>query len=336
MSKKNDWISLGEAYKDVFKKVVIKEGVPEGEIGDAPLEDGGPTERGGFKESEIDVTKMSEKENKYNVKGYSYGNDNDPGLSEDEPEPTGPTFGQTPYSGIIGNEEDEEDKSKKKKTKRKKAKKFEAEEDKEDCENEEAEENLGETEKIARESLNNFMAKKSVFDRLYDKVMVNENFPEMEEIGDEDLDALGLDDVETDDELDEEITITIDRDTATKLHELLGAAIGDGDGDEVEGIDLEVGVDEVESEERFRFPAEDEEAAMKDGGGYSVDAGSTLKKEINYGKKNKVGKLRPATGLAQKDGGGYSQDAGSTLSQEVDYGKQNKVGNLKPGPLPGA
>ena len=119
MSKKNDWISLGEAYEDVFKKVVIKEGVPEGEIGDAPLEDGGPTERGGFKESEIDVTKMSEKENKYNVKGYSYGNDNDPGLSEDEPEPTGPTFGQTPYSGIIGNEEDEEDKSKKKKTKRK-------------------------------------------------------------------------------------------------------------------------------------------------------------------------------------------------------------------------
>ena len=37
---------------------------------------------------------------------------------------------------------------------------------------------------------------------------------------------------------------------------------------------------------------EDEEAQMKDGGGYGVDAGSTLSKEINYGKKNKVGNLK--------------------------------------------
>ena len=360
MSKKNDWISLGEAYKDVFRKVIVKEGVPDGEIGDAPLIDGGPTERGGFKESEIDVTKMGEKENKYNVRGYSYGDDNDPGLGEDKPEPTGPTFGQTPYSGIVGNEEDEEsedneDGKKEKKSKRygtgkhqyrRKKKKVDGKEVEtkagegpeghyKDDENEEDEENLGETEKIARESLNNFMAKKSVFDRLYDKVMVNENFPEMEELGNEELDALGLDDVETDDELDEEVTITIDRDIATRLHEILMDALGD-DETEVEDVDIEV-EGEFESEERrSRFPAEDEEAVMKDGGGYGVDAGSTLKKEINYGKKNKVGKLRPATGLAQKDGGGYSQDAGSTLSKEINYGKQNKVGNLKPGPIPGA
>ena len=77
---------------------------------------------------------------------------------------------------------------------------------------------------------------------------------------------------------------------------------------------------------------------MKDGGGYGVDAGSTLKHEVNYGRggKNKVGKLKPATGLAMKDGGGYGVDAGSTLNHTVDMGKNNKVGNLKPGPIPGA
>ena len=35
MSKKKDWISLGEAYKDVFSKVVVNEDVPVGQIGDA-------------------------------------------------------------------------------------------------------------------------------------------------------------------------------------------------------------------------------------------------------------------------------------------------------------
>tara|TARA_R110002020_G_scaffold36323_4_gene108999 strand:- start:3696 stop:4829 length:1134 start_codon:yes stop_codon:yes gene_type:complete len=377
MSKKNDWISLGEAYKDVFKKVIVKEGVPDGEIGDAPLEAGGPTERGGFKESEIDVTKMGKKENKYNVRGYSYGDGNDPGLGEDKPEPTGPTFGQVPYSGIVGNEEDEENEDNEDKTgklsdkalyNKVKAKGTAGKEllaaakkelDKngsvsakirkdlardlygEDGNNEENEENLGETEKIARESLNNFMAKKSVFDRLYDKVMVSENFPEMEELGNEELDALGLDEVLTDDELDEvpeEIAVTIPGELAQTLCDILQTALAQQETE----VDIDVDVETVEDvdfeseERRSRYPAEDEEAVMKDGGGYGVDAGSTLKKEINYGKKNKVGKLRPATGLAQKDGGGYGVDAGSTLSKEVNYGKQNKVGNLKPGPLPGA
>jgi len=35
MSKKKDWISLGEAYKDVFSKVVVSEDVPAGEVGNA-------------------------------------------------------------------------------------------------------------------------------------------------------------------------------------------------------------------------------------------------------------------------------------------------------------
>ena len=38
MSKKKDWISLGEAYEDVFSRVVVNEEVPAGEVGAAPLE----------------------------------------------------------------------------------------------------------------------------------------------------------------------------------------------------------------------------------------------------------------------------------------------------------
>ncbi len=49
MSKKKDWVSLGEAYGDVLNKVVINEKVPAGKVGDAPLESGGPEERGGFR-----------------------------------------------------------------------------------------------------------------------------------------------------------------------------------------------------------------------------------------------------------------------------------------------
>ncbi len=38
-----------------------------------------------------------------------------------------------------------------------------------------------------------------------------------------------------------------------------------------------------------------------------------------------------------KDGGGYGVDAGSTLSKEVDYAlKNNKVGTTKLGSIPGA
>ena len=67
MSKKKDWISLGEAYKDVFSKVVVSEDVPAGEVGEAPLEPGGPQERGGFRPSQIDINRMSEKDNLVSV-----------------------------------------------------------------------------------------------------------------------------------------------------------------------------------------------------------------------------------------------------------------------------
>jgi hypothetical protein len=335
MSSKKDLLSIGEAYGDVLNRVKINEEVPAGEIGEAPLESGGPEERGGFRPSEIDIDRMSEKDKKdniYNIKGYTYGDGNDPG-NTDQPDPTGPTYAQAAYTGVVGPEEDEEEEdSVEDEENKKKGEKGEKGEEGEDTEeSEEDEEILGEHEKMARDGLNNFMSKQSVFDKLYDKVMVSENFPN--DFGDEsqedvnDLEALGIETEVDVDEVPEEIALTIPGELAQTLADILQTALAQQETD----VDLDVDVTETDTE--FE---EDEEAQMKDGGGYGVDAGSTFKKEINYGKKNRVGKLRPATGLAQKDGGGYSQDAGSPLSKEVNYGKQNKVGNLKPGPLPGA
>ena len=323
-------MSLGEAYKDVFKNVVINEEVPPGTTGEAPLTKGGPEDKGGFRPPLVDITKMSDKDKKdniYNIKGYTYGDGNDP-VDCNAPDPTGPTYGQVAYTGNVGSEEDEEEKGKRPdypdvdddgdtdesmekalKDKKKGKKDNEAEED---------EEFLKEHEKIARDGLNNFMSKTSVFDKLYNKVMVSENFGEDAEDMTE-IEALGI---ETDDDGgdDGDVTVSIPKDVAEHLHRALEAILGGGE----EAIDVEVD----EDENTFGFE-EDEEA---------VDAGSTLNHTVNmgHGSKNKVGKLKPAGGAVMKDGGGYGVDAGSTLNHTVDMGKNNKVGNTKLGSIPGA
>ena len=67
MSKSKDFMSLGEAYSDVFNKVVVTEDTPAGQIGDAPLTKGGPEEEGGYREPLVDITKMSDKDKKDNI-----------------------------------------------------------------------------------------------------------------------------------------------------------------------------------------------------------------------------------------------------------------------------
>ena len=334
-------MSLGEAYKDVFNKVIVSEDVPPGTTGEAPLIQGGPEEKGGFRPPLVDITKMSEKDKKdniYNIKGYTYGDGNDPGDCN-EPEPTGPTFGQVAYTGNVGPEEDEEDKvkNKKKAELNKDGERAEYEQARgkaiedaiDDDKKEEDEEFLEEHEKIARDGLNNFMSKTSVFDKLYNKVMVNENFGEdAEDITD--IEALGIEtDVEVD-EVPETIAVSIPGELAQTLCNILQTAIAQQETE----VDIDVDVEEV-TDTQFE---EDEEAAMKDGGGYGVDAGSTLKHDVNYGHggKNKVGKLKSAGAATDVDGGGYGVDAGSTLKHEVDMGKKNTVGNTKLGSIPGA
>ena len=397
MSKKKDLVSLGEVYGDVLNKVIAEDKtVPVGKVGSAPLESGGPEEKGGFRPAEVDIDKLSDKDrqdNIYNIGGLTYGNGNDPGLDNNEPHPTGPTYGQVAYSGNVGPpEEDEEDTEKEKSYKDRWHKDLDKEKEKEGSSSagdysdvdkddfcgpaggaapgtypvnseeraraalsyahnapdpeglkrcvykkakehgwfdEEDEEFLEEHEKIARDGLNNFMSKTSVFDKLYNKVMVNENFGEdAEDITD--IEALGIEtDVEVD-EVPESIAVNIPGELAQTLCNILQTAIAQQETE----VDIDVDVEEV-TDTQFE---EDEEAAMKDGGGYGVDAGSTLKHDVNYGRgsKNKVGKLKSAGAATDVDGGGYGVDAGSTLKHEVDMGKKNTVGNTKLGSIPGA
>ena len=320
MSKNNDLTNLGEIYSDVLNKVVVTEqNVPVGEIGNADLEkQGGPTERGGFKESENDITKVGKKNNNYNVRGYSYGDDNDPGLGCDGPLPTGKG---NAYSGIVGEEDEEDNESGKKPDKDGDGVPDWA--DKHDGEDDHAKKKKKkkgkETEKIAKESLNNFMATKSVFDKLYDKVMVNENFPfANEEAGEDDLDALGLADAETDAEAGEdEITVTLDKEMAQALCDVLQAAIGD-EGEGEDEFDME-GEDGAPEDMEYSEAEEDEEGTP-----------TAMNTHYNDGKNNKVGNLK-AKGAASATGASGKVDPGSAMNTHYNDGKNNKVGNLKAG-----
>jgi len=356
MAKKKDLQSLGEAYGAILDKVVVSENVPAGTIGEAPLEKGGPTERGGFKESDVDINKVGDKENAYNIKGLSYGDGNDPGTNCDRPLPTSDDIAAR--YGIVGKEEDEEDETEEddvnkveadiaedeeSKAKKdydgdgkvesstaeymgsrdkaiKKARGKKPEEEEEDTvdedelpvDPEESEESSEEIEKIAEEGLNIFMKRKSVFDKLYDKVMVNEDFGggEHEEA---DLDALGLDDAETDADAEGEVTVTLDREMAQHLCDVLKAACGDED-----EVEAEVELDDEDEQ----FPAqfeEDEEGEP-----------TAMNTHYNDGKQNKVGSLKNAGGAASTGATG-KVDAGSNMNTHYNDGKQNKVGNLKPG-----
>ena len=312
MAKKNDFANLGEMYNEILNKVVVTEEVAAGEIGSADLQDGGPTERGGFKESEVDVKKLKKGENKYNVRGYSYGGEDDPGIETDGPLPTGKG---NAYSGIVGEEDEEDNESGKKPDEDGDgvpdwADEHDGEDDHAKKKNKE---NSKITEKIAKDSLNNFMATKSVFDKLYDKVMVNENFPfANEEAGEDDLDALGLADAETDAEVDGEITVTLDRDMAQALCDILQAAIGD----DAEGDDDDMMGEEPEENGDFE---EDEEGTP-----------TAMNTHYNDGKNNKVGNLKPRGAAAAKGGSG-KVDPGSAMNTHYNDGKNNKVGNLKAG-----
>jgi len=119
--------------------------------------------------------------------------------------------------------------------------------------------------KIARENINTSMAKnKSIFDRLYEEVMDDEQFDAVElGVGD---DEAGGDDFG---EAEDQVTITLDKDLAQKLHEvLMGVLEGDDDlgdeaddlGDEADDLGDDAGdVDFEEMEEEDEAEQDDEE-----------------------------------------------------------------------------
>jgi hypothetical protein len=208
---------------------------------------------------------------------------------------------------------------------------------------EEAEEELfvKENRKNIRAMVNNNMSK-SVFDKLYNKVL-KENFGQE----DQDVDALGLDDSTPDSDFGDdfggdefgdegegdEVTFTLPRDVAQQLIDVLQASIGgeeEGFGDEGDDLDFgDEGEDDFGDEDDGMDFEEDEETQ---GTKPAVD-----KKKAFQGKSNKVsGPPSPKSGRAKtdvtdecgtKDGapnfsalqGKNNQVPGSTLKKSTDY-----------------
>ncbi len=132
---------------------------------------------------------------------------------------------------------------------------------------EEDEENALES---AQGGINNFMAKKSAFDTLFAKV-ISEDFGMEEQ---DDLNALGIEDATPDADLEgddteedvageEEVTVTLDKEMAKALCDLLKAAMGEeeaADEDAPEGDDA---VEADDAEEAGEHAEEDNEGELK-------------------------------------------------------------------------
>ena len=309
IAKKKDLNSLGNIYGNILngvKKNIIRESKVKQEIGEAPLQKGGPQETAGYMPTKVDRHKMSKKElddNLYNIKDLS---------EEDEETAKKAKKSKKDYDkdGVVETPEEEYKGSKDKAIKTTLQK-----------------ENSKETRKIAQASLNKFMSKKSVFDKLYENVMFG---GEQDETSD--LPALGLDDATPDDELgsegEDEVTITLDRDLAMKLYEVLGACCGEAS----------EGEDEMGGEGEDEMSDEDEMSSYGDNEEDEENLGdtATFSKAIDYGKSNKVGNLKPAGGSASSastDKVGNDGDHGHALvnAKQPNMGKSNKVGNYKTG-----
>ena len=197
---------------------------------------------------------------------------------------------------------------------------------------EEDEENTVEALETASDGINNYMAKKSAFDELYSKV-ISEDFGMEEQ---DDLNALGIEDATPDAELgeegdddasEEEITVTLDKEMAKSLCDLLKAAMG-----EEEAADDDDADDDTEDGEHH----EDGEHAEEDNEG----APTAFNTHYDDGKNNKVGHAegpgqpkvqaankveKPAAGPGDTDGMPHAH------GDHYDDGKNNKVGNHSSG-----
>lgn len=195
------------------------------------------------------------------------------------------------------------------------------------------EENLKENKKNKDSTLNNFMSK-SVFDKLYNKVL-RENFG-AEDAEDE---ALGLADATPDSDLGDEdfgdesgddfgddetsVTVTLDKDTAKALFDVLKAVVGEEDMGEMEdmgdeGDDLDFG---DEDEMDYDEAEEDEEVGTKP---------MADKKKAFQGKSNVVaGPPKPKSTHANAD---VTDDCDTTHSAPpiaALQGKNNQVPGSK-------
>jgi hypothetical protein len=196
----------------------------------------------------------------------------------------------------------------------------------------EEEKELQESRKMGKQILNKVMTRKTLsFDKLFRSV-VNENYMGGPEDAEDDAAAFGLDDEMTDDEMDsdfgggeDEVTFTLDRATAQKLHDVLMTVLGG----EEEGGDEGEGEDELE----FDMGDEGEDDMMNREEDEETPAIGKL-----TGRPNTVGKVKAKGGKASSDvtdkvgdDGDYGHALYNAKQPNIGAGSNNKVGNYKKG-----
>lgn len=194
------------------------------------------------------------------------------------------------------------------------------------------------------------MKKLNAFDRLYNRAInINEDFgsddmsagggPEGDHLGgdasaaDDDMGFGGDQDMGGDDDFgseDDEVTFTLDRATAEKLHEVLGSVLGGGMG---EDDDMGMGEDEDSDDEYSEYddeeePVTEEEIDAEEHGHALVDA-EKLNKGMNK-PNNKIVKGAVPNPGGKADTGTGGKKADGKLSAHNDkgeslQGKDNKV-----------
>jgi hypothetical protein len=190
------------------------------------------------------------------------------------------------------------------------------------------------TKKIDEGDINNFM---SIFDKLYENVMNNDELdintgigtgPEGD-AGDSDLD-LGLDDSDTDSDTggDDEVTITLNKDLAKQLLDVLKDVVGETDESDSDLEDL--GVD-TDSESDTDTEDEDEQYSettdiekLPDSAGHKLQKGFAAAGNIKASSGKADAKVTDTVGT---ETGKHPLDHKSELTNP----SKNKVGGLKTG-----
>jgi len=200
--------------------------------------------------------------------------------------------------------------------------------------------------KTVRENINSFM--KSKFDRLFENVMDDDSDFNMSsgpksgpegEAGDMGSD-LDLDtDMDMEGEGGDEVTLTLDKETAQKLIDVLQSAIGGSEGfgeDESDLEDLEIEDEGEDSEDNFDLGSdedEDEEEEMEynettESEKLPDSAGQKLTKGYDVPGHVKATKGKASSEVTDETG---SSTLGDKTGHQLTKPGNNKVGNLKTG-----
>ena len=370
---KKDLDNIGDMYGKVLDGVqVVTEDAELNDKGAADVKDGGPSEKGGFKKNRLDP-KTGKKDDKYDSKKFSYVDGEDECDEEDEELMVEAVQGISQVFGESAGRNDQAiemlvemgkisipnlrtvihnlNRSNKKATVNllstltenavlplyqecKQLLDAVVRYDK----RQKSEKPITESRKARRKSINTNSMKKSSFDKLFESVMDGE-FDELDELGVDDntndeFGELGGD-LEDDLEGGDEVTVSIPTELAQTLCDLLQAAVGGGEMEDVDDLEGEALDDEVVDDEAFGDGGfdEDEEGGVATGTGIPAAAGvpKALKTAVNMGTKNQVSKLKPNKGSVNT--GTIPAEAGVPKAQStnIDYGKKNSRGKLKTG-----